>query len=45
MEIERRLESLELVLPAASDPKGSYCHCVRTGNLPIIIDSIFEIAE
>ncbi|RJG41884.1 RidA family protein [Motilimonas pumila] len=33
MEIEQRLKELNLVLPNASDPQGSYCNCVRTGNL------------
>lgn len=33
MSIESRIAELELVLPAASDPQGSYCNCVRTGNL------------
>jgi enamine deaminase RidA (YjgF/YER057c/UK114 family) len=27
------MAELELVLPTASDPQGSYCNCVRTGNL------------
>lgn len=33
MSIESRMAELELVLPTASDPQGSYCNCVRTGNL------------
>ncbi|GMQ46667.1 RidA family protein [Vibrio sp. 10N] len=33
MSIESRIAELELVLPTASDPQGSYCNCVRTGNL------------
>jgi enamine deaminase RidA (YjgF/YER057c/UK114 family) len=33
MSIETRIAELELVLPTASDPQGSYCNCVRTGNL------------
>ncbi|MGF1694458.1 RidA family protein [Vibrio lamellibrachiae] len=33
MHIENRLEELGLLLPTASDPQGSYCNCVRTGNL------------
>ncbi|MGF1747164.1 RidA family protein [Vibrio cionasavignyae] len=33
MNIERRLAELGLELPQASDPQGSYCNCVRTGNL------------
>ena len=33
MEIELRIKKLGLVLPKASDPQGSYCNCVRTGNL------------
>lgn len=33
MSIKNRLEELGLVLPKASDPQGSYCNCVRTGNL------------
>ena len=33
MEIELRIKQLGLVLPKASDPQGSYCNCVRTGNL------------
>ncbi|WP_202906942.1 hypothetical protein [Vibrio mexicanus] len=32
-QIETRLETLGLTLPIASDPQGSYCNCVRTGNL------------
>lgn len=32
-QIEKRLETLGLTLPIASDPQGSYCNCVRTGNL------------
>ena len=33
MNIESRLEELNIKLPIASDPQGSYCNCVRTGNL------------
>lgn len=33
MSIENRLKELGLQLPIASDPQGSYCNCVRTGNL------------
>ncbi|WP_050905255.1 RidA family protein [Vibrio campbellii] len=33
MNIEMRLSELGLELPQASDPQGSYCNCVRTGNL------------
>ncbi|MGY3572622.1 RidA family protein [Vibrio paucivorans] len=33
MTIENRLSELGLTLPTASDPQGSYCNCVRTGNL------------
>lgn len=33
MDIETRLLELGLELPQASDPQGSYCNCVRTGNL------------
>lgn len=33
MNIEARLYELGLSLPNASDPQGSYCNCVRTGNL------------
>jgi len=33
MDIQSKLNSLGLVLPTASDPQGSYCNCVRTGNL------------
>ncbi len=33
MQIEQRLKALNLILPKASDPQGSYCNCVRTGNL------------
>ncbi|HFQ5177529.1 TPA: RidA family protein [Vibrio vulnificus] len=33
MNIEQRLSELGLELPQASDPQGSYCNCVRTGNL------------
>ncbi|MCA0938235.1 RidA family protein [Vibrio alginolyticus] len=33
MDIEMRLSELGLELPQASDPQGSYCNCVRTGNL------------
>ncbi|MCK6265661.1 RidA family protein [Vibrio sp. ZSDE26] len=33
MSIESRLKELGLSLPEASDPQGSYCNCVRTGNL------------
>ena len=33
MDIESRLHQLGIVLPVASDPQGSYCNCVRTGNL------------
>ncbi|EGQ9944702.1 RidA family protein [Vibrio parahaemolyticus] len=33
MDIETRLSELGLELPQASDPQGSYCNCVRTGNL------------
>jgi len=33
MHIEQRLKELKLILPTASDPQGSYCNCVRTGNL------------
>ncbi|USD66821.1 RidA family protein [Vibrio sp. SCSIO 43136] len=33
MSIENRLLELGLELPVASDPQGSYCNCVRTGNL------------
>ncbi|NAW88350.1 RidA family protein [Photobacterium halotolerans] len=33
MSIENRISELGLELPQASDPQGSYCNCVRTGNL------------
>ena len=33
MSIEQKLKELNLVLPKASDPQGSYCNCIRTGNL------------
>ncbi|MDO6706536.1 RidA family protein [Photobacterium sp. 1_MG-2023] len=33
MSAEARLRTLGLVLPAASEPQGSYANCVRTGNL------------
>ncbi|MCE2595400.1 RidA family protein [Motilimonas cestriensis] len=33
MDIEARIIELGLKLPQASDPQGSYCNCVRTGNL------------
>ena len=33
MDIESRLEQLGIALPEASDPQGSYCNCIRTGNL------------
>ncbi len=33
MNVEDRLVELGLELPTASDPQGSYCNCVRTGNL------------
>jgi len=33
MNIEDRIKALNLVLPEASDPQGSYCNCVRTGNM------------
>ena len=33
MNIDQRIEALNLSLPVASDPQGSYCNCVRTGNL------------
>ncbi len=33
MNIENRLAALGIELPIASDPQGSYCNCVRTGNL------------
>jgi enamine deaminase RidA (YjgF/YER057c/UK114 family) len=33
MNIEQKIKSLGLTLPEASDPQGSYCNCVRTGNL------------
>lgn len=33
MDIESRLKEIGLVLPVASDPQGSYCNCVQTGNL------------
>jgi len=33
MDIENRLQQLGIILPEASDPQGSYCNCVRTGNL------------
>jgi enamine deaminase RidA (YjgF/YER057c/UK114 family) len=33
MDIENKLNALGLILPTASDPQGSYCNCVRTGNL------------
>ena len=33
MDVESRIKSLGLTLPPASDPQGSYCNCVRTGNL------------
>ena len=33
MSVEQKIEALGLVLPKASDPQGSYCNCVRTGNL------------
>jgi len=33
MSIENRLVELGIELPVASDPQGSYCNCVRTGNL------------
>ncbi|RXJ71965.1 hypothetical protein CS022_18360 [Veronia nyctiphanis] len=33
MEVQSRLDALGLKLPAATNPKGSYTNCVRTGNL------------
>jgi enamine deaminase RidA (YjgF/YER057c/UK114 family) len=33
MDIESRLKQLNIVLPNASEPQGSYRNCVRTGNL------------
>ncbi len=33
MDIEKRIISLGLELPKASDPQGSYCNCVITGSL------------
>jgi len=33
MQIDQKIKELGLVLPKASDPQGSYCNCVRTGNL------------
>ena len=33
MNTEQRIKELDLELPEASDPQGSYCNCVRTGNL------------
>ena len=33
MSVDERIKKLGLVLPKASDPQGSYCNCVRTGNL------------
>ena len=33
MNIEDTLKALNLELPEASNPKGSYSNCVRTGNL------------
>lgn len=31
MNIEDRIKTLNLTLPVASDPQGSYCNCVRVG--------------
>jgi len=31
--VEERINNLGLILPAASNPQGSYANCVRTGNL------------
>ena len=36
MSIEKRLSSLGIVLPEASNPQGSYTNCVRTGNLVFV---------
>ena len=33
MSVEKRIIELSLNLPEASDPQGSYCNCVRAGNL------------
>ncbi|WP_047048960.1 RidA family protein [Vibrio mexicanus] len=33
MSIEDRINELGLALPSASNPQGSYCNCVRSGNL------------
>jgi enamine deaminase RidA (YjgF/YER057c/UK114 family) len=33
MDIEARLNELNITLPTASEPQGSYRNCVRTGNL------------
>lgn len=30
---EEKIKALGLELPKASDPQGSYCNCVQTGNL------------
>ncbi|HHX8279795.1 TPA: hypothetical protein ACVOZE_003050 [Vibrio diabolicus] len=49
MDIETRLSELGLELPQASDPQGSYCNCVRTGNLlyvsgkgPVTLNNILK---
>ena len=36
MDIDAKLASLHLTLPAAPKPAGSYVPCVRTGNLLIV---------
>jgi enamine deaminase RidA (YjgF/YER057c/UK114 family) len=36
MDIDAKLHSLHLTLPAAPKPAGSYVPCVRTGNLLIV---------
>ncbi len=33
MDIETKLKQLDIILPQASEPQGSYRNCVRTGNL------------
>lgn len=33
MGIEQKIKELNLELPIPSDPQGSYCNCVRTGNI------------
>ena len=36
MNIESRIKHLEIELPEASNPQGSYTNCVQTGNLVFV---------